>query len=190
MFYHRSKTEEIAPSIFVIGTLDPVWSTTCAFQQRELAALRKQAGNWGKIWQFKRCQIEGIVYHSEIYQRVNARNNYTIAYKSSEQSTRSYGSIMSYAKLQQQCYQASCTSKRRCLCLLNCYYFAVVQLFKLDDGQLPTITYKVLVNHIKKVKLINRVIAISLASIEEKCVVVDVFSGTYICHLANTYESD
>ena len=91
--------------MFVIGSLDPVWRTTCAFQQHELAALKKAVLNWGKIWQFKRCQIDGIVYHSQSYKRVNARNNYTIAFKTSEQSARNYGSIKNYAKLLQQCYQ-------------------------------------------------------------------------------------
>ncbi len=187
---HRSKTEEISSNIFVLGSLDPVWRTTSAFQKCELASLKKVVGNWGKIWRFKRCQIDGIVYHSQSYQRVTARNNYTIAFKTNEQSTSSYGSIISYAKLQQQCHQASCRSRSRCQCQLHCYYFAIVQEYDLDDGQLPSITSKVVITHIKKVKSTTRVIAISLASIKEKCVLVDVSSGTYICHLANNYESD
>jgi hypothetical protein len=169
----------------------PVWGTKNVFQQPELAFLKKVAGNWGKCGSLSDVKyIDGIVYHSQSYQRETARNNYTIVFQTNEQSTSRYGTIVSYAKFQDPCHRASCRSSSNCQCQLNCHHFVVVQENDLDERQLPTISSKILINHIKKVKLATRVIAISLASIKEKCILVDVSSGTYIYHLANNYERD
>ena len=185
---NRSKTEEITPSIFVLGALDRIWNTSSAFQQSELAALKKAAGNWGRMWSFRRCQINGVVYHSQSYQRVTARNNFTVAFTTDGQS--GYGSVLSYAKLQQKCHQASCRSRRHCQCQLNCHYFALIQIFDVEQNQLPELQGRILVQHILKVKETTKLVALPLGAIKEKCLQVAVSSGTFVCHLANRVERD
>ena len=56
----------------------------------------------GKIWFFKTCQIDGVIYHSGRYKRVPARTNSTIYFSRKKESRN--GSILdNYVKVQDQC---------------------------------------------------------------------------------------
>lgn len=148
--------------------------------------MKKAHGNWGKFWKFRRRQINDVVYHSQSYQLVTARNNYTIVFLTNGPR---YGYILSYAKLLQECHQASCNSKC-CQYLLNSHHFALAQILDVDKNQLPTLQRQILVQHIIKVKPTTEVVAISLSAIEKKCLVFEVSSGTYVCHLVHMFERD
>lgn len=63
--YKRSKTEEFELGIFVIGALEKVSINSEILSEAEWKALRRELPSWGKVWSFKRCQINGTVYHSE-----------------------------------------------------------------------------------------------------------------------------
>ena len=80
----RSKTEQIAPSTFAIGALEPMQNASAVFTKAELAALKQAAGSFGNMWSFKRCEMRGTTYQSQSYKRVPARNNYTVAYSTSD----------------------------------------------------------------------------------------------------------
>ena len=150
-------------------------SVNSVFKKSDLAALQKAAGSFGNVWTFKRCEIGGIVYHSQSYKRVTARNNYTVAYTIDGQDQ--YASVLSFVQVEQKCHQASC-EQQRCLCELKCQYFA--QRFRVHDSQLPTLQGRVVVNQILKVELLPKIVALPLDSIKEKCLQVGISSGTCV----------
>ena len=99
-------------------------------------------------------------------------------------------SVLSYAKLQQKCHQASCRSSKHCQCQLNCHHFALVQIFDVEQNQLPTLQGRILVQHILRVKQTTKLVALPLEAIKEKCLQVALSSGTFVCHVANRFERD
>ena len=191
-FPSRQKTEQITPSVFVIGALEHVWDITSAFQRDEVIASRRAAGSWGRVWCFKRCQINGSVYHSSCYKRVTARNNFTFALAPANCNSLRYGSILSYAKIEEQCYQASCTRKSDCRCQLHCSHFALIQILEVMDqiSQLSTVQGRAVSQNIVRARKTKNVVAVPVESIVEKCLEVSVSSGLFLCHLANTVEGD
>lgn len=185
--YKRSKTEEIEPGIFVIGALEKVSINAETLSESEWKALRREVPKWGKIWTFKRCQINGTVYHSERYKRVTARNNFTVSFSGKKQSE--YGFVLNYVKVQEKCHQASCMNAN-CNCQLECSYFALLRILDKHLNQLPSLKGTVVVGNILKVEGTTKIVAIPLRCIERKCMLVSTSNGIFVCHLANRIERD
>lgn len=183
----RSKTEEIESGIFVIGALEKVSTNSQILSQGEWKALRTELPRWGKMWSFKRCQINGTVYHSERYKRVTARNNFTVSFSGKKESE--YGLVLNYVKVQERCHQASCINAN-CHCKLECSYFALLRILCKHQNQLSSLKGTVVVGHILKVKETTQIYAIPLRCIERKCMLVSTSNGTFVCHLANRIERD
>ena len=171
----------------MIGALEKVSINSEILSQAEWKALRRELPSWGKMWSFKRCQINGTVYHSERYKRVTARNNFTVSFSGNKQSE--YGFILNYVKLQGKCHQASCMNAN-CNCMLECNYFAILRILDKHQNQLPSLKGKVVVDHIVKVEGTTKIVAVPLRCIEQKCMLVSTSSGTFVCHLANRIERD
>ena len=182
----RSKTEEIQPGVFVIGALEKISSNSKVPSQAEWKALRREVSSWGEVWSFKRCQINGTVYHSQSYKRVTARNNYTVSFSGKKLSE--YGSVLNYVKVQGKCYQASCQT--HCECELECSYFALIRILDKHQNQLQCLKGTTIIPHIRKVKETAKIIAVPLRCIEQKCMLVSTSSGSFVCHLANKIERD
>lgn len=109
----------------------------------------------GKMWVFRRCLIDGVLFHSKSYKRVIARNDYTVEFRHLD--NMHYGSIHTYAKVEEKCRKALCDDKK-CSCHLPCHYFAIVEILEEADEQLPRYRERTVVNHITKVKTSNRYI--------------------------------
>ena len=92
-------------------------------------------------------------------------------------------------KVQDQCKLATC-SITHCNCELGCNYFALVQVMTMHQDQLPGLKGKAMIGHIHRVKETTKIIAISLECILEKCMLVSVSRGHFVCHLANRIERD
>lgn len=171
----------------MIGALENISNNLEFFTEAEWKAIRRKVPRWRKIWSFKRCQINGVIYQSGRYNRVTARNNFTI-YFSGEKESR-YGSILSYVKVQDQCQLATC-SITHCKCKLGCNYFALVQVMTMHQDQLPGLKGKAMIGHIHRVEETTKIITISLECILEKCMLVSVSRRHIVCHLANRIERD
>ena len=59
-----------------------------------------------------------------------------------------------------------------------------------DSGQAPEQPCIHTLNHIVRVKPTDRMVAVAINTIQEKCACVDVSSGTWVCHLPNRYQRD
>ena len=171
----------------MIGALENISNNLEFFTEAEWKAIRRKVPRWRKIWSFKRCQINGVIYHSGRYNRVTARNNFTI-YFSGEKESR-YGSILSNVKVQNQCQLATC-SITQCNCKLGCNYFALVQVMTMHQDQLPGLKGKAMIGHIHRVEETTKIITISLECILEKCMLVSVSRRHFVSHLANRIERD
>ena len=86
----------------MIGALEKVSINAETLSESEWKALKREVPKWGKMWTFKRCQINGTVYHSERYKRVTARNNFTFSFFGKKQSE--YGFVLNYVKVQEKCH--------------------------------------------------------------------------------------
>ena len=135
----------------MIGSLERVWSSSTVLTKEQLATLPK---HHGKLWVFRRCMIGGVLFHSKSYKRVVARNDYTVQFRHLD--TTYYGSIHTYAKVEEKCRRAVCSHQKCCSCDLPCEYFAVVEVLERDDEQLPKYRDRTVVNHITRVKTSNR----------------------------------
>ena len=102
---------------------------------------------------FRRCLIDGILFHSKSYKRVIARNDYSVKFQHLD--NMHYGSIHVYVKVEEKCQKALC-NYQKCSCHLPCHYFAILEVLDKDDEQLPTYRGRTVVNHITKVKTSNR----------------------------------
>ncbi|XP_020905918.1 uncharacterized protein LOC110244095 [Exaiptasia diaphana] len=180
----RSVRESIAPGANIVGSLERIWGNSKLLTEEQLAALPR---NYGKMWAFKRCLLNGVMLHSKSYKRVTARNDYTVEFEYRNQLC--YGLIQIYVKVEDKCHRALC-HEQRCDCELPTYYYAIVDLLEKDNEQLPKYKEMTLVNHIVKVKETNRVLAIPVLNIGNKFIKVNVSSGSYISFLPNPYEKD
>ena len=89
--------------------------------------------------------------------------------------TLMYGFIKTYDKAAEGCKDVASTEKH-CQCKKRASYWAII---------------KFLDKHIVRVKPTNRLVAVTISAIQEKgCVCVNVSSGTWVCHLTNSYERD
>lgn len=181
-FLCRKIQEEIEPGVYVLGGLTRVWANSSHLSEPEIAILSKK-GNCEKQWVFFRCQIDGVVYQCARYKRVTARNNFTVTFKLSD--TLMYGFIKTYVKAAEGCKGVACTEKH-CQCENRASYWAIIEILDKHLEQ-PCIHA---VKHIVRVKPTDRLVAVAISAIQEKCVCVNVSSGTWVCHLPNSYERD
>lgn len=108
------------------------------------------------MWIFKRCQLEGVIYHSKCYKRVTARNNFTVAFSDGQNSL--YGSVLSYVKVEEMCHSAECQDNL-CTCALPRRYFALVEVLESDPTIiLPKVSRIPVIKHIVRVKPSQRYI--------------------------------
>lgn len=180
----RSIKESIGENTHVVGSLERVWSNSTLLTEEQLSTLPMHRG---KMWVFRRCLIDGILFHSKSYKRVIARNDYSVKFQHLD--NMHYGSIHVYVKVEEKCQKALC-NYQKCSCHLPCHYFAIVEILDKDDEQLPTYRGRTVVTHITKVKTSNRLVAVPVVNIIRKYLKVDVSSGCYMCLLPNPYEKD
>lgn len=138
--------KEIADGIYILGSLERIWSNSQLLTKVQLATLPK---NREKVWLFKRCFIKGVVFHSEQYKRVVARNDYTVTFCDNNDQL-CYGSIQTFVQVEYKCSKAVC-SFGKCSCEVDTRYFVIVGVLDVCEAQLPTYRSHKLVNHIIKV---------------------------------------
>lgn len=141
----------------MVGSLERVWKNSTLLDQEELAAMPQ---HHGKMWVFRRCIVNGILFHSRSYERVVARNDYTV--ECYHQDTIYYGSIHTYVKVEERCLNAMCNQMKTCNCALACKYYAFLEVLEIDDEQLPKYRGRKVVDHIIRVKASNRCVKYSL----------------------------
>ena len=166
----------------MLGGLTRVWTNSSHLSEPEIAIISKK-GSWEKQWVFFRCQVNGVVYQCAKYKRVTARNNFTVSFKMND--TLMYGFIKTYVKTAEGCKDVTCTEKN-CQCNDSASYWAIINILDKNPEQ-PFIR---VLKHIVRVKPTDRLVAVAINTIQEKCVCVDVSSGTWVCHLPNSYERD
>ena len=147
--------ESINESARVLGSPERVWSGSALLSENQLAALPKSRG---KMWVFRRCLVDGVLYRSKSYKRVVAWNDFTVEFQELEGS-KSYGSVHIYVKVQEKCIKATC-SEQKCCCNLASQYFAIVEVLERDKEQLPKYRERTVVNHITRIKTSNRYIVV------------------------------
>ena len=67
-----------------------------------------------------------------------------------------FGSIHTYAKVEEKCLKAMCSEKEKCCCDVACNYFAIVEILETDKEQLPTYRGRTIIDHIIRVKETKR----------------------------------
>lgn len=73
----RLVKESIAETTQVVGSLERVWINSSLLNEGELATLPQ---HYGKMWVFRRCLINEVLFHSKSYKQVVARNYYTVEF--------------------------------------------------------------------------------------------------------------
>ena len=149
-FDFRSTKESIAETAHVVGAVERVWSNSVLIAKDQLATL---PADHGKIWVFRRCLIGGVLFHSMSYERVIARNDYSIEFEHLD--NKLFGSIHTYAKVEEKCQKALCDD-RKCSCYLPSHYFAIVEILDQADDQLPRYRDRTVINHITRMKNLGR----------------------------------
>ena len=143
LFLLSSKKEKISDKAHVVGSLERVWSTSELLSKDQRASLPKETG---KIWIFRRCLIDGVMFHSASYRRVVARNDYT-----AEFTDGTFGTIQTFVKIEEKCLSVRCR-EQTCSCNLPFHHLVIVETLVEDEKQLPKFRDNVVVKHIKKVK--------------------------------------
>lgn len=151
----RSLKEKINEKAHVLGSLERVWGGSTLLSEKQLATLPKLHS---KMWVFRRCLMDGVLYHSKSYKRVVARNDYTVEFQDLE-GNKSFGTVHTYVKVQEKCLKAMGWEKK-CCCNLASQYFAIVEVLERDDQQLPKYRERTVVSHITRVKRSNRYIVV------------------------------
>ena len=154
---YRSLKERISENAHVLGSLERVWSGSTLLSEKQLATLPR---HYSRMWVFRRCLVDGVLYHSLSYKRVVARNDFTVEFQDMEGRT-SYGTVETYVKVQEKCLKAMC-SDGKCCCTLASQYFAIVEVLQQDDEQLPKYRERTVVSHITRVKTSNRYMVVIL----------------------------
>ncbi|XP_044171989.1 uncharacterized protein LOC114958965 [Acropora millepora] len=176
--------EKIADEAHVVGSLERLWANSTLMTEKQLKTLPK---HHGKVWMFRRCFIGEVLYHSKSYKRVTARNDYTVQFQ--HLTDTYFGSIHTYAKVEEKCLKAVC-SEQKCCCDVSCHYVAIIEVLETQEEQLPLYRERTVVNHIIRVKESNRLVAVPVVNIIKKFLRVDVSSGCFICWMPNPYEKD
>ena len=156
--------ESIAETAHVVCSLERVWKNSTLLDQEDLAAMPQ---HHGKMWVFRRCIVNGILFHSKSYKRVVARNDYTV--ECYHKDTIYYGSIHTYVKVEEKCLNTMCNRMKTCYCALSCKYYAILEVLDIDDEQLPKYRGRKVVDHIIRVKASNRCVKCSLFLCYQEC---------------------
>lgn len=151
IFCPRSLKEKISEKAHVLGSLERVWGGSKLLDKKQLEALPR---HHGKLWVFRRCLVDGILYHSKSYKRVVARNDFTVEFQDLE-GNNNFGTIHTYAKVEEKCQQAIC-AYQKCCCNLVSNYYGIIEVLERDSDQLPKYRGRTVVNHITRVKTSNR----------------------------------
>ena len=85
----RSLKERINEKAHVLGSLERVWGGSTLLSEKQLAALPR---HYSRMWVFRRCLVDGVLYHSSSYKHVVARNDCTVEFQDMEGRT-SYGTV-------------------------------------------------------------------------------------------------
>ena len=64
-----------------------MWSGFTLLCEKQLATLPRHKG---KMWVFRRCLVDGVLYHSKSYKRVVARNDYTVVFQQMDNNLVQY----------------------------------------------------------------------------------------------------
>ena len=124
----------------------------------------------------------------EWYISVNARDNFAVAFVMDNALV--YGSIKRYVKVAEDCGNVQCT-ERNSHCEYDVNYFAIIEVLEKHPRQLcMLVNGRRLLKHMVRVLPTNRLVAVAVNAIREKCVWVDVSSGTWVCHLPNNIMKD
>ena len=79
----------------------------------------------------------------------------------------------------------------KCLCSLSVRYIAVVKKLSRHPCQFPIYHRMQVVKHIFRVTITDRVMALPISSIKEKCMRIEVDpTHVYVCHTPNSFEKD
>ena len=105
---YSSQRETISETVHIIGSLEHVWSCSALLTDEQLPTLPRQ---YGKIWMFRRCLVNGVVFHSKSYKRVVAWNDYTVEFQHLQCSY--YGSIHTYVQFGREGDIQTMTSQTR-----------------------------------------------------------------------------
>ena len=140
-FDFRSKTQAINATDHAVGAIEK-GREDCQTEdfQKDYEAVVKRHGYFGDFWTFKRCSVNGTMFHSEAYKKVTVRNNYTVQINEAT-IVEQFGSITRFFKVANPCRNASCFIKEKCSCICEVAYYAVVKQFDLIKA--PAFHYKV-----------------------------------------------
>ena len=101
-----------------------------------------------------------------------------------------YGSIEKFVKCVEKCTRMQCLHEK-CLCSLSVRYIAVVKKLSRHPCQFPIYHGMQVVKHIFRVTITDRVMAVPISSIKEKCMRIEVDpTHVYVCHTPNSFEKD
>ena len=183
-FSTRTVGEEIGHDTFVVGSLERVWETWSLLSEKE----REVVGAVSKMWVFKRAIVIGVEYQSFLYKRTTSRNNCTIIFQRHGKSH--YGSIEKFVKCLEKCSRMQCLHEK-CSCSLSVRYIALVRKLSRHPCQFPVYHGMQVVKHILRVTITDRVLAVPISYIKEKCMRIDVDpTRVYVCHTPNSFEKD
>ena len=183
-FSTRTVGEEISHNTFVVGSLERVWGTSSLLSENE----REVVGAVSKMWVFKRAIVSGVEYQSVLYKRTTSRNNCTVIFQ--RHGKNHYGSIEKFVKCVEKCTRMQCLHEK-CSCSLSVRYIAVVKKLSRHPCQFPIYHGMQVVKHILRVTITDRVLAVPISSIKEKCMRIDVdLTRVYVCHIPNSIEKD
>lgn len=183
--YHcRTVGEEIGHDTFVVGSLERVWETSSLLSENE----REVVGAVSKMWVFKRAIVIGVEYQSFLYKRTTSRNNCTVIFQ--RHGKNHYGSIEKFVKCLEKCSRMQCLHEK-CSCSLSVRYIALVRKLSRHPCQFPVYHGMQVVKHILRVTITDRVLAVPISYIKEKCMRIDVDpTRVYVCHTPNSFEKD
>ena len=184
IFSTRTVGEEISHDTFFVGSLERVWGTSSLLSENE----RDVVGAVSKMWVFKRAIVSGVEYQSVLSKRTTSRNNCTVIFQ--RHGKNHYGSIEKFVKCVEKCTRMQCLHEK-CSCSLSVRYIAVVKKLSRHPCQFPIYHGMQVVKHILRVTITDRVLAVPISSIKEKCMRIDVDpTRLYVCDIPNSFEKD
>ena len=90
----------------------------------------------------------------------------------------------------EKCTRMQCLHEK-CSCSLSVHYIAVVKKLSRHPCQFPIYHGMQVVKHILQVTITDRVLAVPISSIKEKCMRIDVdLTRVYVCHIPNSIQKD
>ena len=144
-FRLSSKKESITENAHVVGALERLWSNSEVFSKEQLRSL-PHAESMGHAMYHSWAQVTEEYLPEMIIPSVECEDDGNLL----------IGWIQTYARCDEKCRNAKCSIVNECSCYLPCHYHALIENLEEDDQQLPKFRNKVVVNHIKKVRSLNR----------------------------------